>query len=264
MRRGVTELHAVELDFLRQPGQWPGVRQIHDAGFFIEQFLNPLHAAAGVNEGRVKLREAVQRVTEVHEERLERHQRTDGQLTVERQVSARRQHHHLQDEGANAGRPFDERAEKTELQIGRGQLRDPLGEPRQHGRLQAERLDDGLGNDVFLNAAGDLRFVLFALVAGRHRARRDQAWPDQTDRKNEQRKQAKPPFNQKHQDRAQDDVQCREDALDDGEIKGALERRKIGGETRADVGSLHAGEIIHPELLEMGEHARAEIVEHAG
>ena len=111
-------------------------------------------------------------------------------------------------------------------------------EPAERAALQAERLHHRLRSDVFLHHAEDRRLVDLLVVVGVHRLRRQDAWPDQRDGKDQQGDRRELPVQVHHQTDAGDQLHERQQRAVGEMLDRGFVGRHVHGKPREDFTAL--------------------------
>ena len=221
------------------------------AAGFVQQFLDMAHGGRRRYRHGNEMHDVSDVVGHLPERALERHEGSDRDLALGGEVSADRKHDEMQQQHRNRHGALDHGRQEC----GGGDFPPRLivahGEPAQRLALEHEGLDDRLGRDVFLHHAEQRGLVELLLVIGLHGFGRQNAWPDQRDRKHQERNRSELPVQEQHQDDASDQFEERQRSGVGKALDRPLDRRHVDRKSRQDFAALGAREEGGGQILDV-------------
>lgn len=131
---------------------------------------------------------------------------------------------------------------------------------RNDSLFEAERLDDGLRSQIFVNDTRQLSFLGAQLVAGLQGARREEPWSHDAQRESHDRRQRESPIERKQDASAKNDIDEAERPARKTKDDRVLDCGQVGRKARRDIARSVAHIKAQGKALQLAEHLFAEIV----
>ena len=261
LRAQVAEAHVVERDLTVGRGQHRRVGLLQDQRRAVEQLEDAFRAGVGELRDRQHAREHPHRCDERQHVRREREEHAEGDVALQREPTAERQHRHHAERGDGLQQRLEPGGDPDEPEARPEQLVGRLGQLVELALLLPEALHDADARHGLLDDGGDLARELLGVPARREDAlAQAQGRPQQRgrdeqhhERERGRQEQHDPERDHEHEDVADHDRQ---------ELQQALDQHDVGARPAHQLTGLHLVVAREVESLQLAEDRGAEVVLH--